>query len=378
MQKIISSFYTKTKDSINSEIVSGISVALLFIPESLIISLISGIPPLVVLYASVFFALVTAILGGRPGSISGVSIVAAVLVGKITKAHGVEYVASTFFFAGLLQILGGFLKLDKIIHFISKPIIFGFLLNLVIVIFITQLTYFKDNLGAWFFDNNAYTLLALVILSIAIILALKRLKLRLPVYLIAILTIFMVVYFLGIKTKTIGDLASLSGNIPFKIQSISFNLETLKIIFPYSIFFAIMASIESLLKLKIVDNLTESNGNSKKEIIAQGSANIISGLFFGIGGFALINLILINISSGARARLSGVVTAVILFALIYFAGSYIEKLPLAPFIGILFVVSIGTFQWIVDTSFLKFTKSGMAVMILVALFSLAIHYAASV
>lgn len=377
MNNSINLFDLKVKQNYKTEILAGITIALLFIPESLAIAGITGIPPLTLLYSSAFFLFITAIIGGRPGMISSVPLVAAILAGTITKKYGVDYVFATFVFAGFLQIVGVFLKLDKIVYYISKPVIFGFFLSLVIPILIKQIIQPKDNYGNWLIGSSLYLFLGLVGLSVLIIMGLPKLNQKIPVYLGAIFIIFGIVNFLKLESKTVGDLFPKSTEyIPFQKPAISFNTETLKIIFPYALFFAILASVESLLKLKIIDNITESTGNSKRELFAQGTANILSGLFFGMGGFATTTQTLTNISIGSRARFSGIVAAIILVAFIYFGFNFILKLPLAPFIAILLVVTLGSIEWVIRESIAKFGKSGTFVTILTTVLALALHYSA--
>ncbi len=374
MQKIINLFDFKQTIDYKTEILSGITVALALVPEAVAFALIAGLSPLVGLYAAFMMGLVTSILGGRPGMISGATGAIAVVIVVLAKTHGVEYVFATVILAGIIQMLAGLLKLGKLIRLVPHPVIFGFVNGLAVIIFMSQLDQFKDVSGNWLTGANLYLLLALVGLTMLIIWGLPKITKAVPASLTAILVVFGLVYFLKLDTKTVGDIASIKGGFPpFHIPQIPFDLETLQIIFPYAAIVAGVGLIESLLTLNIVDELTESHGHSNREAVAQGTANILSGFFSGMGGCAMLGQSLINVSNGARARLSGIVASVMLLVFVMFGSSLIERVPMAALTGLMIMVAIGTFEWASLRTFNKFPKSDILVMVLVTLVTVFLH-----
>ncbi|HBI01933.1 MAG TPA: sodium-independent anion transporter [Flavobacterium sp.] len=374
MQKIINLFDFRQKVNHKTEILSGLTVALALVPEAVAFAMIAGVSPLVGLYAAFMMGLVTSILGGRPGMISGATGAVAVVVVTLAQSHGVEYIFATVILAGIIQMAAGFLKLGKLIRLVPHPVIFGFVNGLAIIIFMSQLDQFKDVSGNWLTGGNLYLLLSLVFLTMLIIWGLPKLTKAIPASLTAILVVFGLVYFLKLDTKTVGDIASIKGGFPpFHIPSIPFTFETLQIIFPYAAIVAGVGLIESLLTLNIVDELTESHGHSNREAVAQGTANILSGFFSGMGGCAMIGQSLINVSNGARARLSGIVASVMLLVFVMFGSSLIEKVPMAALTGLMIMVAIGTFEWASLKTFTKFPKSDILVMVLVTLVTVFLH-----
>ncbi|WP_299516926.1 SulP family inorganic anion transporter [uncultured Flavobacterium sp.] len=374
MQKSINLFDFRQKVNHKTEILSGLTVALALVPEAVAFAMIAGVSPLVGLYAAFMMGLVTSILGGRPGMISGATGAVAVVVVTLAQSHGVEYIFATVILAGIIQMAAGFLKLGKLIRLVPHPVIFGFVNGLAIIIFMSQLDQFKDVSGNWLTGGNLYLLLSLVFLTMLIIWGLPKLTKAIPASLTAILVVFGLVYFLKLDTKTVGDIASIKGGFPpFHIPSIPFTFETLQIIFPYAAIVAGVGLIESLLTLNIVDELTESHGHSNREAVAQGTANILSGFFSGMGGCAMIGQSLINVSNGARARLSGIVASVMLLVFVMFGSSLIEKVPMAALTGLMIMVAIGTFEWASLKTFTKFPKSDILVMVLVTLVTVFLH-----
>lgn len=356
------------------EIVSGLTVALALIPEAVAFALIAGLSPLTGLYAAFVMGLVTSIFGGRPGMISGATGAIAVVLVTLVKTHGVEYVFAAVVLAGLIQVLSGLLKLGKFMRLVPHPVIFGFVNGLSIIIFMSQMSLFKNATGDWLSGKPLYILLSLVAVTMLIIWGLPKLTKVVPAALSAILVVFGIVIFFGIETKTVGDIASIQGGFPpFHIPNIPFSLDTLLIIFPYAAIIAGVGLIESLLTLNIIDEITQTRGRGNKESIAQGAANIVSGAFSGMGGCAMIGQSLINISSGARARLSGIVAAVMLLLFIMFGANLIEKLPMAALTGLMIMVAIGTFEWASLKAFTKMPKSDIFVMVMVTLVTVLLH-----
>lgn len=374
MKKYFNLFNLSQKINYKTEILSGLTVALALVPEAVAFALIAGLSPLTGLYAAFVMGLVTSILGGRPGMISGATGAIAVVLVALVKSHGVEYIFATVVLAGVFQMAAGFLKLGKLIRLVPHPVIFGFVNGLAIIIFLSQLDQFKDASGVWLTGNSLYILFGLVILTMLIIWGLPKLTKAVPASLTAILVIFGIVTLFGIDTKTVGDIASIKGGFPpFHIPNINWTLDTLILILPYSAIVAGVGLIESLLTLNIVDEITETRGSGNKEAVAQGAANILSGLFSGMGGCAMIGQSLINISSGARARLSGIVASVMLLVFIMFGANLIEKLPMAALTGLMIMVAIGTFEWASLRTFTKMPKSDIFVMVLVTFVTAVLH-----
>jgi len=374
MRNYLNLFDTSQKVDYKTEILSGLTVALALVPEAVAFALIAGLSPLTGLYAAFMMGFITAIFGGRPGMISGATGAVAVVLVTLVKSHGVEYIFATVVLAGIMQMLAGFLKLGKLIRLVPHPVIFGFVNGLAIIIFMSQLAQFRDADGNWLSGMPLYILLGLVLLTMFIIYGLPKITKAVPASLTAILVVFGLVTFLGIETKTVGDIASIEGGFPpFHLPNIPFNFETLSLIFPYAAIVAGVGLIESLLTLNIVDEITETRGRGNKEAVAQGAANILSGLFSGMGGCAMIGQSLINVSNGARARLSGIVAAVMLLIFVMFGSSLIEKVPMAALTGLMIMVSVGTFEWASLKTFTKYPASDVFVMVVVTLVTVFLH-----
>ena len=375
MEKYLNLFDLKQQVNYKNEILSGLTVALALVPEAIAFALIAGLSPLTGLYAAFMMGLVTSVLGGRPGMISGATGAVAVVIIALAKSEpgGVEYIFTAVVLAGILQAAAGFLRLGKFIRLVPHPVMFGFVNGLAIVIFLAQLDQFKAG-ESWLSGEPLFMMLGLVGLTMLIIWGLPKLTKVFPSSLAAILVVTAIVLGFGISTRTVGDIASIKGGFPpFHIPEVPFTLETLKIVFPYSLIIAGVGLIESLLTLNLIDEITGTRGRSNKECIAQGTANILTGLFSGMGGCAMIGQSLINISSGARARLSGIVASVMLLMFIMFAAEYIEQLPMAALTGVMIMVAIGTFEWASLKTFGKMPKVDVLVMVLVAGITVLLH-----
>lgn len=374
MKKYLRLFDFTYTFSYKTEILSGITVALALVPEAVAFALIAGLSPLTGLYAAVVMALITSVFGGRPGMISGATGAVAVVLVSLVQSHGIEYVFAAVVLAGLIQILFGLLRLGKFIRLVPHPVIFGFVNGLAIIIFMSQLAQFKDASGNWLEGSALYLLLGLVALTMLIIHFLPKLTKVVPSSLAAILIIFGLVTFFNLDTRTVGDIASIKGGfLPFHIPAIDWTMESLKLIAPYSLIIAGVGLIESLLTLNIVDEITETRGSANKEALAQGVANTLSGVFSGMGGCAMIGQSLINVSNGARARLSGIVAAIGLLSFVMFGSSLIQRVPMAALTGLMIMVSIGTFEWASLRTFNKMPKSDVFVMVLVTLVTVFLH-----
>jgi sulfate permease, SulP family len=374
MKKYFNLFDFKQKVDYRIELLSGLTVALALVPEAVAFALIAGLSPLTGLYSAFIMGLVTSVLGGRPGMISGATGAVAIVIVNLALSHGSEYVFATVVLAGIIQFLAGFLRLGKLMRLVPHPVIFGFVNGLAIIIFISQLEQFKDSEGAWLTGSSLNILLALVFLTMIIIWGLPKLTKSVPASLAAIITVFALVYFFSIETKTVGDIASIQGGFPpFHLPVIPLSLENLTLIFPYALIVAGVGLIESLLTLNIIDEITETRGSGNKEAVAQGLANILSGMFSGMGGCAMIGQSLINISNGARARLSGVVASVVLLLFVMFGANLIEQVPMAALTGLMIMVAIGTFEWSSLRTFNKMPKSDIFVMVTVTFVTVLLH-----
>jgi len=374
MKRYFNLFNLSQKVDYKTEVLSGLTVALALIPEAVAFALIAGLSPLTGLYAAFVMGLVTSVLGGRPGMISGATGAVAVVLVVLAKSHGVEYIFATVVLAGIIQVTAGFLKLGKLMRLVPHPVIFGFVNGLAIIIFMSQLEQFKDLSGNWLTGQPLYILLGLVLVTMFIIWGLPKLSKAIPASLVAILVVFGVVVYFGIDTKTVGDIASIQGGFPpFHIPKVPFNFTNFLIILPYAAIMAGVGLIESLLTLNIIDEITETRGHGNKEAVAQGAANILSGFLSGMGGCAMIGQSLINISAGARARLSGIVASIMLLIFIMYGANLIEQLPMAALTGLMIMVAIGTFEWASLKTFKRMPKSDIFVMVLVTLITAILH-----
>jgi SulP family sulfate permease len=382
-------FIRKRSANAKNDILSGLTVALALVPEAVAFAFVAGVDPLVGLYAAFMIGLITSIFGGRPGMISGATGALAVVMvglvvhgtttGEFTENLGLYYLFLTVILMGFIQILAGVMKLGKFVRLIPHPVMMGFVNGLAIVIFISQLGMFKtagvDGL-VWMQGQELWTMIGLVALTMGIMFGLPKLTKKLPEALIAILVVSMLVIFGNLDVATVGSFIrdgggeGLKGGLPqFQwaiFEVIPFNFETLRFVGPYAVILAAIGLIESLMTLNLIDELTETRGNSNKECIAQGSANVVTGLFGGMGGCAMIGQSIINIKGGGRGRLSGIVAAAALLAFILFASNLIEQVPIAALVGVMFMVVIGTFAWSSFRIMNKIPVADVFVLILVS------------
>jgi SulP family sulfate permease len=335
---------------VKTEILAGLTVALALVPEAVAFSFVAGVHPLVGLYAAFIVGLITAVIGGRPGMISGATGALAVVMVSLVSLHGIEYMFATVVLMGILQVMAGIFRLGKFIRLVPHPVMLGFVNGLAIVIFMAQLSQFQvaDINGAkvWMSGWPLLTMLGLVALTMAIIWLTPKITTIVPAPLAGIGVVAGIVIFFGINVPRVGDLASIKGGLPdFHIAMVPFTLETLVIIFPFAIILAMIGLIESLLTLNLVGEITGKRGGASQECIAQGIANTVTGFFGGMGGCAMIGQSLINVKSGGRMRLSSIAAALFLLSFILVASSVIEQIPLAALVGVMFMVVIGTFAW---------------------------------
>lgn len=366
-----------------NDILSGLTVALALVPEAVAFAFVAGVEPLVGLYAAFMVGLITAVIGGRPGMISGATGALAVVMVSLVAEHGVEYLFAAVVLMGVIQMGVGLLRLGKFIRIVPHPVMLGFVNGLAIVIFLAQLDNFKvgDASGnlQWMQGQALWLMLGLIALTMAIIHYLPKLTTAVPSSLAAIVSVSLLVIFVGLDSRTVGDLASIAGGLPeFHIPLVPFDMETLKIILPYSIILAAIGLIESLLTMSLIDELTETRGQGNRECIGQGVANSVTGLFGGMGGCAMIGQSIININSGGRGRLSGISAALFLLLFILFASGLIEKIPLAALTGVMFMVVIGTFEWSSLRIIRKIPVSDAFVLILVSAVTVATDLAIAV
>lgn len=360
-----------------TEILAGLTVAMTMIPESLSFAILAGLPPLVGLYGAFLMGLITAIFGGRPGLISGGAGATVIVLITLMKSHGIEYVFAAVALAGVVQILVGLFKLGKFIRLVPQPVMFGFVNGLAIIIFMSQIEQFKtvvNGQSEWLSGTPFLIMTGLVLLTIAIVVLFPKITKVVPSSLIAILVVFGLVMIFNIDTKQVEDIASISGSLPpFHIPNIPLNVNSIQIIFPYALIMAAVGLTEGLLTLNLVDEITATKGNSNRECLAQGSANLVNGFFFGMGGCPMIAQTLVNLSAGSRARLSGIVAALTILVIILVGAPVIGKLPIAALTGVMIMVAIGTFEWASLRIFKRMPKSDIIVMIIVMLITVFLH-----
>ncbi|MTI19642.1 SulP family inorganic anion transporter, partial [Fulvivirga sp. RKSG066] len=388
-------FIRKRTANAKNDILSGLTVALALVPEAVAFAFVAGVDPLVGLYAAFMIGFITSIFGGRPGMISGATgALAVVMVTLVAKGNdmgtpdenlGLYYLFATVILMGIIQMIVGFLKLGKFVRLIPHPVMMGFVNGLAIVIFLSQLGMFKESIDGtkvWMHGAELWTMIGLVGLTMGIMYFLPKLNKKLPEALIGILVVSGIAIFTGLDVATVGSFikdgggSGLQGGLPeFQLdifEKVPLTWETLKFIGPYAIILAAIGLIESLMTLNLVDELTETRGNSNRECLAQGGANIVTGFFGGMGGCAMIGQSIINIKGGGRTRLSGIVASVTLLAFILFASGLIEQVPIAALVGVMFMVVIGTFAW---SSFRILNKIPVSdAIVLVAVSSLTVIF----
>lgn len=378
MENKVVLFDFSKKINYKNELLAGFTVAMTMIPESLSFAILAGLSPLTGLYAAFMMGLVTAILGGRPGMVSGGAGATIVVLIALIQSHGVQYLFATVVLAGIFQMLVGVFKLGKFVRLIPQPVMYGFLNGLAVIIFMAQVEQFKmtdaNGVVSWLHGTSLYIMSGLTALTIAIVYFFPKITKVVPASLVAILIVFAIVLGFNINTKTVADIAHVNGSLPsFHIPKVPFSLETLKIIFPYALIMAGVGLIESLLTLSMVDEITNSKGNANKESVAQGIANMTNGFFGGMGGCAMVAQTLVNLNAGSRARLSGIIASITILIIILVGAPFIEKIPMAALVGVMMMVAISTFQWVSITIVNKMPKSDIFIGITVALITIVLH-----
>ncbi|MBT2725682.1 SulP family inorganic anion transporter [Bacillus sp. ISL-75] len=361
LNKIKYSWFGNTK----GDILAGIVVALALVPEAISFSIIAGVDPMVGLYASFCIAMTIAFVGGRPGMISAATGATALLMVTLVKDHGLQYLLAATILTGVLQIIMGALKLGRLMKFVPRSVMTGFVNALAILIFAAQLPHFV---------GESWQMYAMVALALAIIYILPRFTKAVPSALVAIIVVTTIAIFTGTDVRTVGDMGELTSKLPvFLIPDIPFNFETLQIIFPYSLSIAIVGLVESLLTATIVDDLTDTESDKNREAVGQGIANIVSAFFGGMAGCAMIGQSGINIKSGGRGRLSTFVAGAFLLILIVSLRGFLVQIPMAALVGVMIMVSIGTFDWSCLKSFKKVPITDTIVMVVTVVTVIQTH-----
>ncbi len=382
------------KPSVQNDIFSGITVALALVPEAVAFAFVAGVSPLVGLYGAFIMSLITSIFGGRPGMISGATgAMAVVMVSLVSEGNalgadgaymGLQYLFFTLLLVGLLQILAGAFKLGKFIRLVPRPVMMGFVNGLAIIIFLSQLNMFKAG-GVWIKGYDLWLMLSLVGVTLILMFTIPKIHKKAPGALIAIIVVSVLVYFTGLNTETVlsfiqqngGD--GIKGTLPsFAFPQVPFTVATLTFVMPYALILAAIGLIESLMTLNLIDELTKTRGHGNRECVAQGAANFINGIFGGMGGCAMIGQSIINITSGGRGRLSGIVASITLLFFILFGSMYIEAVPISALVGVMFFVVLKTFAWNTFNIINKAPKWDIAVIIIVTLLTVVFDLAVAV
>ncbi|WP_080848805.1 SulP family inorganic anion transporter [Cytobacillus gottheilii] len=351
--------------NVRGDILSGIVVALALIPEAIAFSIIAGVDPMVGLYASFCIAVTIAIVGGRPGMISAATGAMALLMVTLVADHGLQYLFAATILTGVLQILFGVFKLSRFMKFIPRSVMIGFVNALAILIFMAQLDQFVD--ATW-------VMYAMVAGALAIIYLFPRITTAIPSPLVAIIVITIIALMTNSGVRTVGDMGAITSSLPgFLIPDVPFTFETLQIIFPYSIALAIVGLLESLLTASIVDDMTDTASDKNRESRGQGIANIITGFFGGMAGCAMIGQSVINVKSGGRGRLSALVAGLFLMFLILVLGDIVVQIPMAALVGVMFMVSIGTFDWASIKGLTKVPVTDSIVMVTTTVTTVVTH-----
>ncbi|MDD3786950.1 MAG: SulP family inorganic anion transporter [Hydrogenophaga sp.] len=347
------------------DVLAGLVVALALIPEAIAFSAIAGVDPKVGLYASFCIAVVIAFVGGRPGMISAATGAMALLMITLVKEHGLEYLLVATLLTGVLQIIAGYLKLGSLMRFVSRSVVTGFVNALAILIFMAQLPELT---------NVTWHVYAMTAAGLAIIYLFPYLTKAVPSPLVTIVVLTAVAMVLELDIRTVGDMGELPDTLPvFLWPDVPLTLETLAIIFPYSVSLAVVGLLESLMTATIVDDLTDTPSDKNRECKGQGVANIAAGLMGGMAGCAMIGQSVINVKSGGRTRLSTFTAGTVLLMLVVFLGDWVGRIPMAALVAVMIMVSIGTFSWESLRNLKKHPKSTSLVMITTVVVVVATH-----
>lgn len=351
--------------NVRNDLLAGIVVALALIPEAIAFSIIAGVDPKVGLYASFSIAAIIAFVGGRPGMISAATGAMALVMVMLVKEHGLQYLLAATVLTGILQITAGWLKLDRLMRFVSRSVITGFVNALAILIFMAQLPELS---------NVGWQVYAMTAGGLGIIYLFPYITKTVPSPLVAIVVLTVLSLFLGLDIRTVGDMGQLPDSLPiFLLPDVPLNLETLGIIFPVSLTLAVVGLLESMMTASIIDDLTDSTGNKNRECVGQGVANIATGFLGGMAGCAMIGQSVINIKSGGRGRLSTLAAGVFLLIMVVFIGDWVAQIPMAALVAVMIMVSIGTFNWASIRNLREHPKSSSVVMLATVVVTVGTH-----
>ncbi|MEA5673474.1 SulP family inorganic anion transporter [Pseudomonas sp. MH2] len=363
---------------LRADVLAGLTTSFALVPECIAFALVAHLNPLMGLYGAFIICTLTALFGGRPGMISGAAGSMAVVIVALVVQHGAQYLLATVLLGGIVMILFGVLRLGKLVRLVPYPVMLGFVNGLAIVIAMAQLEHFKDG-EHWLGGKPLLLMVGLVALTMLVVYVLPKLTRAVPPALVAIVGVGLLVYLLGLPTRTLGDMAHIAGGLPqLAWPEVPWNLETLKIIAPYALVMAMVGLLETLLTLNLTDEITESRGFPDRECVALGAANMVSGLCGGMGGCAMIGQTVINLSSNGRGRLSGVVAGVMILLFVLFLSPLIERIPLAALVGVMFVVAQQTFAWASLRVLHKVPKSDVLAIIAVTVVTVLTDLAAAV
>ncbi len=364
--------------NLRADALAGLTTAFALVPECIAFALVAHLNPLMGLYGAFVICTLTALFGGRPGMISGAAGSMAVVIVALVVQHGVQYLLATVVLGGLIMLLFGALRLGKLVRMVPHSVMLGFVNGLAIVIAMAQLEHFKQG-GTWLAGTPLLVMLGLVALTMFVVYALPRLTRTVPPALVAILGVGLLTYGLDLPTRTLGDMAHIAGGLPkLLLPDIPWTLDTLRIIGPYAFLMAMVGLLETLLTLNLTDEITESRGHPDRECMALGAANVASGLLGGMGGCAMIGQTMINLSSGGRGRLSGVVSGMMILMFVLFLSPLIERIPLAALVGVMFVVAQQTFAWGSLRVLNKVPRNDVFVIIAVTIITVLTDLAAAV
>ncbi len=336
--------------SIRRDVLAGLTSSFALVPECIAFALVAHLNPLMGLYGACIICTVTALFGGRPGMISGAAGSMAVVIVALVVQHGIQYLLATVVLSGLVMLLFGALRLGKLIRMVPHPVMLGFVNGLAIIIAMAQLEHFKipqANGGtAWLSGAPLWVMIGLVAVTMAIVYLLPRLTKAAPAALVAIVGVGLLTQLLHLPTRALGDMAHIAGGLPaLHWPTVPVDMSTLRIIAPYAVLMAMVGLLETLLTFNLTDDITQTAGQPNRECLALGAANIASGLLGGMGGCAMIGQTMVNLSSGGRSRLSGVVSGVMVLMFVLFLSPLIERIPMAALVGVMFVVAQQTFAW---------------------------------
>lgn len=366
-------FINRKQGTIKDEVLSGLTVAIALVPEAIAFAIIAGVDAKIGLFSAFMMGIITSLLGGRPGMVTGATGAVAVVIAPLVMTSGVEYLFPTIILAGLMQMAVGALKLGKFIRMVPHSVMLGFVNGLAIVIFMAQFSQFTNKAGGDLDNAGLIAFVGLILITMLVMFVLPKFTKAIPSALVAIVVASVVAIFFFPNTITIGDKADMSAMSdglfsPFFMlfDAIPFSMESLLIILPFALKVAGVGLIESLLTLTLVDEMTDTRGSGNRESMAQGVANVVTGFFGGMGGCAMIGQTMININSGARARLSSFLAAIFLLSFMLVLGEIIAVVPIAVLVGVMFMVAIATFEWASLRVWNKVPKLDVSVIIIVS------------